>query len=161
MKIKNKMILGSTLLAALPVIIASIVLDVIAVDTSSTALEAQVQNQMVALRESKKTQVEDYFKTIYSQLANLAGLPSIKHNVRAFSDEYNTVEAGLDSAGVEKMRAELGDYYRNQFGAEYGKQNSGHSIDAGALLAKLTPAAVYFQYHWIKENPNPLGSKNG
>jgi methyl-accepting chemotaxis protein len=161
MKIKNKMILGSTLLAAVPVIIASIVLDIIAVDTSSAALEAQVRNQMVALRESKKTQIEDYFKTIYSQLANLASLPSIKNNVRIFSDEYNAIEAGLDSANVEKMRAELGGYYRNQFGAEYSKQNSGQHIDAGALLAKLSPAAVYFQYHWIKENPNPLGSKNG
>ena len=75
MKIKNKMILGSTLLAALPVIIASIVLDIIAVDTSSEALEGQVRNQLVALRESKKTQVEDYFKTIYSQLLNMAGAP--------------------------------------------------------------------------------------
>jgi methyl-accepting chemotaxis protein len=160
MKIKSKMILGSTLLAAVPVIIASIVLDIIAVDTSSSALEAQVRNQMVALRESKKTQIEDYFKNIYGQLTNLATLPSIKHNVRAFSDEYNTVEAGLDRTNVEKMRVELDDYYRNQFGAEYSRQNSGRTIDTAALIARLTPAAVYFQYHWIKENPNPLGSKN-
>ncbi len=159
MKIKSKMILGSTLLAALPVIIASIVLDIIAVDTSSEALEAQVRNQLVALRESKKTQVEDYFKTIYSQLQNLASSPSVQYTVREFSDEYNNIEEGLTREGVEKMRGELAAYY-SQFAAEYKNQNAGESIDTNAILNKLVPAAVYFQYTWIQKNSHPLGSKN-
>ncbi|MDH5785427.1 MAG: methyl-accepting chemotaxis protein [Chromatiales bacterium] len=160
MKIKNKMILGSTLLAAVPVIIASIVLDVIAVNTSSEALQDQVRNSLVSLRESKKSQVEDYFKTIYGQLLNLASLPAVKENVLEFSDEYNLVEEGLSATNVAQMREALREYYVNQYGAEYRNQNSGQSIDAASYLARLTPAAVYFQYHWIKQNPNPLGAKN-
>ena len=159
MKIKSKMILGSTLLAALPVIVASIVLDVIAVDTSSTALEAQVRNQLVALRESKKTQVEDYFKTIYSQLLNLASSPSVQYSVREFSDEYNNLGEDLTKENVERMRSELGKYY-SEYAAEYKNQNAGESVDTNAILKRLVPAAVYFQHRWIQKNSHPLGSKN-
>lgn len=161
MKIKSKMILGSTLLAALPVIIASIVLDVIAVDTSSAALEGQVRNQLVALRESKKTQVEDYFKTIYSQLLNMASSPSIQYSTRAFGEQYDAIQAGLDDATVASMKAKVRDYYINEYAAEYKNQNAGHSVDAERLLNGLSNEGIYFQYQWIANNSHPLGSKNG
>ena len=162
MKIKSKMILGSTLLAALPVIIASIVLDVIAVDTSSAALEGQVRNQLVALRESKKTQVEDYFKTIYSQLLNLAGAPAVQYSMREFPPAFRTIAAGSDDIeiDVDKLRGELSSYYTNDFANEYKNQNSGNSVDAKALLAGLSDNAVALQHTYITANKHPLGSKN-
>ncbi len=160
MRIKSKMILGSALLALVPVAIVSLVLGSNAVDSSGEAMRKQVQNQLIALRESKKTQVEDYFKTIYGQLANLSQLPAVVANVRQFSDEYNEVEAGLDGASVARMREALAGYYTKEYAAEYRNQNSGREVDARTLLGKLTPPAVYFQYHWVLNNQNPLGSKN-
>lgn len=159
MKIRNKMILGSTLLTALPVIIASIVLDKIAVDTSSEALKEQVRNQLVALRESKKSQVENYFKTIYSQLLSMASSPSVQYTVHSLSNEYNRIEAELDAGNVAEIRRELGQYY-SQYGAEYSNNNAGQNIDSNAILNKLSPIAVYFQNQWIQQNTHPIGSKN-
>ncbi len=159
MNIKSKMILGSTLLAAVPVIIASFVLDRIAVDTSSEALETQVRHQLVALRESKKTQIEDYFKTIYSQLTNLAQARDVRYNLEKMVDSYDEeFEDLLDQA--PEFRVKLEEYYVNQFGEEYKKQNGGRSIDAKALLAKLSDQAVVVQHQYIIDNKHPLGSKN-
>ena len=68
MNIKNKLILGSSLLAAIPVIVAGFFIQSVATSTSSDALEKETRNQLVSLREMKKTQVEDYFNTIQNQV---------------------------------------------------------------------------------------------
>ena len=162
MKIKNKMILGSSLLAALPVILASVVLDIIAVETSSEALETQVSNQLIALRESKKTQIEDYFKTIYSQLLNMAGAPAVQYGMREFPPAFRTATLGGDDVDIdiEQLRSELSSYYLNDYANEYKNQNSGRSVDAKALVNGLSDSAVALQHSYIYNNQHPLGSKN-
>jgi methyl-accepting chemotaxis protein len=159
MKIKNKMILGSTLLAVVPVVIASIVMNIVAVDTSSEALKQQVKNQLVSIRDTKKVQIEDYFQTIYSQLLNLAAAPAVQYSLNELPASFDAYAAGHSDA-VATMRDELAGYYRQEFAKEYSRQNSGQSVDASRLLSGLSDKAVVLQHSYIFTNPHPLGSKN-
>jgi hypothetical protein len=54
MKIRSKMILGSVLLAVVPVIMAGAISNHIAIDSGGNALRQQVSNQLIALRDTKK-----------------------------------------------------------------------------------------------------------
>ena len=161
MKIKHKLVAGSILLAAIPVIVAGFILENVAAGKAHDAMNAQARNQLVSLRETKKTQIEDYFGTIQKQVITLSNDRMIMDAMREFKDAFQSFGDEALSGDVEQYRRELGDYYRNQFGAEYAKQNGGRSINADALLNKLAARTVKFQYQYIQANPNPLGSKDG
>jgi len=159
MKIRNKMVLGSTLLAVLPVVIASAVMNIIAVDTSSEALKQQVKNQLVSIRDTKKVQIEDYFNTIREQLLNMATAPAVRSSLKELPDAFSDF-ASQHSAEVGQMRHELSAYYNGAFSDEYRRQNSGARIDASKMLSGVSDEGVVLQHTYILSNTNPLGSKN-
>ncbi|WP_020410784.1 methyl-accepting chemotaxis protein [Hahella ganghwensis] len=58
------------------------------------------------------------------------------------------------------MRQQLRQYYTGDFLQEYGRRNSGESVDTNRLLDQLDDDSIALQYQYIKANPNPLGSKD-
>lgn len=162
MNIKNKLILGSSLLAAIPVIVAGFFIESVATSTGSEALKEKTKNQLISLREIKKTQVEDYFNTIKNQVLTFSNDEMIIEAMEEFKGTfYNVKEEAfpLDS-NMEDYRQKLSPYYVSQYGEEYKKQNSGKSVDANGLLKAIDADAVALQYQFIQANSNPLGSKD-
>lgn len=162
MNIKNKLILGSSLLAAIPVIVAGFFIQSVATSTSSDALEKETRNQLVSLREMKKTQIEDYFNTIQNQVLTFSNDAMIIEAMEDFKSTFNKVkeEAFPLNSDMEAYRQKLGQYYVSEFGEEYKKQNNGKTIDAKGLLKTIDTDAVALQYQFIQANKNPLGSKD-
>ena len=157
MNIKKKLIIIASSLAIIPVVIAILLLENIATSDASAALEDAAKRQLVSIRDTKKTQIEDYFGTIRSQVISFSDDHMIIDAMRAFSASFKTVAKGAD---IDSMRTEIAKYYNNEFSQEYKKLNSGTSINLSDKLNKLPPEAVTLQYHYIQNNPNPLGNKH-
>ena len=157
MNIKNKMILMACGLAIVPVTIAILVLENIATSTASEALEAAAKNQLVSIRDTKKTQIEDYFGTIRSQVISFSSSRMIINALREFKTSYDFVAGEAD---INAMRSELANYYTDGFGAEYAKLNNGKAIDTASILKSLDAESVVLQNRFIQNNKEPLGNKH-
>lgn len=157
MNIKKKMVLMAVGLTIIPMAIAIIVLENIATDTASEALEAAAKNQLISIRDTKKTQIEDYFSTIRSQILTLSNSRMTITAMREFKRPYDSVNEGAD---INNMRNEVAKYYKNEFGKEYSKLNNGHTIDVMSLLKQLDDQSITLQYYYIQNNSNPLGNKH-
>lgn len=68
MNIKTKMLVGSGLLSIIPLLVVSMVIGWQSIDKGEQALQEQVHNRLIALRDDKKAQIENYFKITTDQL---------------------------------------------------------------------------------------------
>jgi len=157
MNIKKKLIIIASSLAVIPLIIAIGVLENIVSDDSAVALEDASKRQLISIRDTKKTQIEDYFKTIRGQILTLSSSRMMINAMREFKTSYDFIAEGAD---INAMRDELAKYYNNEFGKEYAKLNNGKNADIKHLLNKLDNESVTLQYHYIQNNENPLGNKH-
>lgn len=123
--------------------------------------EQSAYRSLSAVRDNKKNQVENYFKIIESQIITMSQDTIIKEAMKRFSVIYkgyvNYNQLGEDK--INFMKEELRSYYQNEFGVEYEKQN-GKSVDVNKILDSLDNDSIAVQYGYIKDNPNPLGSKH-
>ncbi|MBE0510261.1 MAG: methyl-accepting chemotaxis protein [Chromatiales bacterium] len=159
MKIKSKLLLGAGLLALVPVVITSVVLSSVSVNTSSKALEQQVQSQLISLREAKKDQIEDYFRGISNQLLNMATAPATREMLAVLPIATSELIESQRNE-VARMRQELRSYYEQEFSREYQAKNPGVSADINTILSRLSDEAVILQNLYIHHNRHPLGEKN-
>ena len=157
MNIKTKLIAVSSALAIVPLITATLIIESMAINTASEALEDAAKNQLISIRDTKKAQIEDYFATIRNQVITQSGNRMTINAMRELNTSY---EFSADGADINSMRSELAAYYTNQFGPEYSKLNSGKSADVMSLLNKLDDNGVALQYHYIQANTNSLGNKH-
>jgi methyl-accepting chemotaxis protein len=82
---------------------------------------------------------------------------AMSHFSHAFESFQSENVIGPDN--IAGLRNQLASYYQNDFRAAYREQNDGQSPNVGAIIGQLDDSAVALQYHYIKANPNPLGSK--
>ena len=177
----------------------------IAYDISQNALQKQAMNQLVSVREIKKTQIERFFEERRGDMGVLIEtvdtlrqeafqkltavrevkrsaieryFQSITDQIITFSEDRMIVDAMKqfqnsfysfqdDNSGLsglpedmDIMRRELLTYYTGEFYTEYQHQNPNQSLDVTALFQQLDEEAVRFQYHYIRANQHPLGSKH-
>ncbi len=162
MKIQKKLTLGSVLLGVVPVVFAAVTIGWIANNSAEEALRNQAQAQLVSIRDTSKNQIEDYYGTIRNQVLTFSNdrmiIQAAKEFRRAFSS-YRS-EAGLADGDIAQMRGSLSSYYTGDYSSEYARRNGGDSAGAGSLVSALDADAVALQHTYIKNNPNPLGSKD-
>jgi len=166
MTIQTKLVIGSLLLAILPVGVASLVIGFNANDSGKESLETQAQNQLVAIREMKKSQIEGYFQTIRNQILTLSNDRMVIDAMREFKQSFQTFREEVNSEGplseeeLSTYRTALTEYYTGDFTEEYQKRNAGKDPLAVKYVDALDADSLALQYHYIQANPNPLGSKD-
>ncbi|MDD1782845.1 methyl-accepting chemotaxis protein [Enterovibrio sp. ZSDZ35] len=157
MKISTKIKAAFVGMSAFAVIATAALLTVTATNTSSNALEKQVQNQLLSVREVKKSEIEHYFDGISKQLTNLANSTMTEDAMLQFSKSFQSVktEATPTPNQAEKLR----DYYTNEFGATFEETNA---KDANALdtLESIGLNGKLLQEAYIGVNENSLGNKH-
>jgi len=157
MKISNKIILASVVLSAIGIITAGGLVGWQASSIAATAMEKRAFSQLVAIREIQKTQIENYFKTIKKEVITYSNNGMIVDMMQqlptAFFD-YDNQTSLRDNDMIE-------DYYRNEFDAEYKKQNPSSSLSSMDRYRQLNQNTKSIQHAYISANANPLGSKNG
>lgn len=156
MKISNKIILASVMLSAIGIITAGGLVGWQASSIAATAMEKKAFNQLIAIREIQKTQIENYFKTIKKEVITYSNNGMIVDMMQqlptAFFD-YDNQTSLRDNDMVE-------DYYRNEFDIEYKKQNPSSSLSSMDSYRQLNQNTKSLQHAYISANANPLGSKN-
>jgi methyl-accepting chemotaxis protein len=160
MNIKAKLILAASLFAPIPVILSGFTIESVATNSANTALEAQVSNQLVAIREQKRNQIEAYFATLRDQVLTFSNDRMIIEAMKDLRSAYFSFRKDSLGGDVSRYRDELASYYTEDFSREYGRQNPGSSIDARQLLRRIDDDAVALQYQYIKANRHPLGAKD-
>ncbi len=151
--LKTRLTVSMLALGILPLVITGLLL----MNTSERSLKGLASNQLESLDLVKKTQVEAYFKQIQSQALNLAANPTTITAAKELSSAF--AELGMvDVAKVKRYRQDLQQFYGGTFATEYRKQQ-GKDIDTSNLVP-TEPEAIMAQYHYIKNSPFPLGSKD-
>ncbi len=167
MKLKTKLVAVLLTCGLVPLVAAGVV----NYQKSSSALthvSAEGENaltktneaQLVALREVKKYQVLSYFNTLKNLIVSLAEDPTVVDGIQELDESaHSWLKDGVDQQKVEEMRRELAGFYRNEFAAEYRKQNNGKEFSADVSLSKVDELGVLMQRNFIAANPHPLGQK--
>lgn len=160
MKIKNKLIIGSILMALVPVSIISVTIGWISINSSREMLEEQVKDRLISVRDMKTGEIEQYFDTLSKQVLTFSNDRMIIDAMRELNKAFGDFKDEANLGNTEELRAELSQYYTNEFGAQYKELNRGKSANPTSLLNNLDADSVAFQYAYISANPNPLGSKD-
>ncbi|MCG8429467.1 MAG: methyl-accepting chemotaxis protein [Chromatiales bacterium] len=160
MRIKAKITLGAAVLSIIPVLIASLAIGWLAIDSSHVALEETARDRLTALRDTKKEQIADYFQTIEDQILNLSVSNEVVEATEGFIESLSTLRGDYTNADVTKLREELASYYRSDFANTFKTRNSGDSVEVDTLLRGLDADAVVLQHQFIKANNYPLGEKD-
>jgi len=177
MKIRQKMLIGSALLAAFPVAITTYLISGIAGTIGEQALQNSAQSHISSIRDAKKQQIESYFSLVTNQLQFFSHQPSTVAMMRDFSQSFPEfiheagssgaeegppipgVETEISALPIDDYRQALEEYYGNDFAQEYEALNPDQVPNVMKLLENLNDNAVALQYNYIANNRNPLGTK--
>ncbi|MBL3598639.1 MAG: methyl-accepting chemotaxis protein [gamma proteobacterium endosymbiont of Lamellibrachia anaximandri] len=160
MLLKRKIMIGAAVLAAIPLLAASLAIIGVATEKSHQALEEAARERLIALRDIKKSQITDYFETIRHQIQNLSRAYEVTDALQNFNSSVSTYRNEIFQSDIEKQKSELSQYYNGDFTKEYKNRNRGGRANTDMLLKGLDADAVALQYQYIKANPNPLGEKD-
>ncbi|HHH38308.1 MAG TPA: HAMP domain-containing protein, partial [Sedimenticola sp.] len=159
MKIKSKVIIGAVLISSLPVLAASAVIGWLSFTDGRKALEEQSIKQAVSLRDSKKAQIEDYFRNIEAQVQTFSNDQMVVDAMLGLNDAYQNFYQEFAEQGTDFYRRALETFYRGPFTTAYRKRNNGQAPDVDRLLKGIDETGIAIQYQYLKSNPNPLGRK--
>jgi len=161
MLLRQKMIIGAAMLAAIPIIISSFAIQSVATNSSQEALQEAARERLVAVRDATKEGIEDYFGVIHDQVITLSENLMVVEATRGFKDSFQHYQGDAFITETSDLRTELESYYSNEFSPEYQRRNAGgQSSSASQWLAQLDDESVVLQHRFITANPNPLGEKH-
>lgn len=123
--------------------------------SARTNLTDRAFSQLTSLRASKSYQIEAYIQTIRNHVQTLSEDPSVVAAMRDFNATYGQLETVAPPADG---KATLTAYYQTEFLPRLAKTGQGTPV-LGAFLPD-TSASSYLQYHYIADNPNPVGQKD-
>lgn len=158
MKLKNKILLGSGLLVAIPILVSSLIISIQSSTSAHQALQESAYERLISVRNILKMRVEDYMLTIDKQVKTLAAGQQIIDSMSLFKLAYNKYSA-QSNISSETARHQLANYYTRQFSPRFSQRNQGQSAPVSQWLSNLSPTAALLQYQLIQANPHPLGAK--
>ncbi len=127
---------------------------------SSAALQDAANSKLVAIKETKRSQITSYLQTIRDQVITLSASPQTVAAMKAFDSAFHK-EFGirrLNDEEFNRFETELRTYYEQEFGRVYRESND-READIDALFPKER-LEIFRQYKYIAGNPNPLGEKD-
>lgn len=160
MSIRWKLLLGSSLSALLIIAATSISIGVISYQRASESIQTLAYQQLTSTRELTAESIERYFDIISKQVTTFSNNRMVIDAMRDFPTAFSAFQADILSQGRSTYVESVGNYYRDQFGAKYQDENNDARLDFDALWESLDNDSLVLQYHWISENPFPLGGKD-
>ena len=156
MKIANKIIIASVVLSAIGIITAGSLVGWQASSIASKALEKRAFEQLIAIREIQKTQIEEYFITIRHEIVSLSSDLMVSDMMYKMSKPFYKFnqESSLKETG------QLEQYYTAQFDKQYKEKNPNSTESSIKQFAKLNQNSKSIQHAYISGNKYELGNKN-
>ena len=131
----------------------------IALTIAEGSLRSEAQKRMEGLLSSKGGEIQRYFDGIRDQVITFSEDLMVVGAMRDFRLGF-AQEAVPAEQDLAMMNAAVERYYRDEFNARYRTDNGGTDSEWRRSLGMLDPRSIMFQYRFIAENPNPLGSKD-
>ena len=152
---KKLLFISMLVVGILPVVVVSIVIQI----QATNSLESQTYSKLSALQGSRNEHIEEYFQSIIDQNITFSNDLMIVDAMRDFRAAFDELSKNLsiNDSEFENIKESVQEYYSNHFAVEYESRN-GNSISTSSLIPK-SDAALYAQYLYISNNPNPLGQK--
>jgi len=159
MNIKTRLMIGTLLLASIPVAVTGFTSGWIASQTGRDLLQQAAHKQLLSTLENKREQVQSYFELIHQQVSNFGSnsgtIDAFKLLQHAYPD--HATQAGIgDLVGKRK---DLIDYYQTHLIEPYTRAEPGQSFTAESLVAQLDDNALVLQHNYIVSNPYDEGEK--
>ncbi len=160
MNIRSKLLLGGAAIVTIPLLLATYLVGQTAYGTASAGLNTAAQELLVSVRETKKTQLEEYFNVLVAETQAVARSTTAIDGLRGFKQGVNSFvkDTGGD-AKIAAAKTALTDFYSKDFSNEFLKKNIKLKADGAALIEKLDSTSIAMQNQYIVANPNPLGQK--
>ena len=128
--------------------------------SSSAALREQAFKQLDTVNAVTAKAVERYFASLRQELSVLAEGRICVESLRDFTAGLATLRTDnkVDDKGLAAVRRDLEAFYTGEFAAEF-RRRSTDVVDVRPLCQALDDDSTYAQYLYIRNNPNPIGSK--
>ena len=132
------------------------------IDSATEGLRAQTAEQLAAVRENKKANIQQYFQTIRNQVQNFSANPMITEAMAHLPSAFAAYrqQAGIDGDKLKVRRAALGDFYADGYERVYRQKNKGKDAPAGQFLRQIDADAVALQADYLQANPQPIDEKH-
>jgi len=154
--LKKKLLIAFLSTGLIPLLIGGFIVN----QQASQALETAAFNQLESIREIKRNEIENYFQTIHDQVLTMSESTMTIFAMNTLKKGFHQ-DKGINQLSEEELaagKARLRDYYQNQYGAEYQKQNS-KTINISNLMP-TEALEIYRQDRYISSNQHPLGEKD-
>ena len=125
--------------------------------SAADSLRQQAFARLEAVRTITAQAVERYFATMREELLVAASGPLPREALAAFRKAWQELPASPTS--LTATRQDLTAYYAAEFAPLYSKQNNGDAFDVRPYIDALGPRGAMLQDSYLRENPNPVGSK--
>lgn len=157
LRLRTKLMISFLLAGIAPLIIVG----TFSYFTATETIRSQASNQLQSVSEIKRQAVLRYFQNIHDQIITFSSDLMIVEAMKNFRSSFPTFisENELTHDDLTRMKQELKTYYDTDFAAEYRNRNNGSAPDMEDRFKKLDSDSLALQYHYIKANENPLGSK--
>jgi methyl-accepting chemotaxis protein len=152
MKLKTKMILSFVMVGVLPLSLFW----AISTKRMSDSIDLDYAKQLTFLKESKKFEIGELYKTMSLQNLELSKNPNTKEAFYKLKKQYYQYPTN----NIETKRKELNDYYHTKFKDAFEK-NAGYELkyNIDEYVSKMPNNAIALQYDFVIKNPNPIGEK--
>jgi len=141
-------------------IVAVVLVGLVSYQIGSATLEEEAFNKLIAVREMKAGQIEDYFQEIANQVITLSEDRMIIDAMRAFDEGLHSIdnELGITDADRERLDTDLRRYYEEEF-LERLIPNLGEEASVSDYWPEDEEARL-MQGLYIADNPYSTGSKH-
>ncbi|NOQ79114.1 MAG: HAMP domain-containing protein [Gammaproteobacteria bacterium] len=161
MNIKTKMLLGSGILTIVPLLVVTMVIGWQSIDKGEKALQEQVHNRLIALRDDKKSQIKNYFKITTDQLITFSKDQMFIDASLSFKDAFtNFNDEFIDETPVSDYKTALQKFYRQDFNKGFTALNAEKPPVFTDYINKLSEQAITLQTQYLVSNKAPLMAKD-
>ena len=142
---------------------------------SKTDLQNTIRNQLISIRFAKADRIESFFEKVRSHVSTLSEDYMVIEAVIQFNREFDRLnnpkiladradkadeskgQNGDETKIPQEWEDSLAGYYTNEFFPRLSKAVSGE-LKPKTYIPQ-SKAGKYLQYHYIANNPNPVGEK--
>jgi methyl-accepting chemotaxis protein len=155
LNLKIKILAAFSIVATVSIITTSVILLTTASSSSEQAIEEQVKARLLAMREIKKSELEEYLHFREQQIKNFSTDPYFVSLTQEFTAAFKKYPPG----DIEDKRNTLSEFYKNDYSTEFSKQNAEpNSMDK--YITQLGNSAVALQFQFLSLSESTIGNKH-
>ncbi|MBI2425930.1 MAG: PAS domain S-box protein [Candidatus Hydrogenedentes bacterium] len=123
---------------------------------SRQALEDKVKDQLTALLQAKRNQLDHYVNDLRNQVLLMAESPVLTDLLRARAFDTYAADNGATEPDIARYREELKAYHREHFEAPYRAATGEEApVRTDAIVDGLSANGVVLQRAYLMNNPHP------